>query len=52
MMGAGINNIEQVVHTVLTNFTNMDIECPPKATFARLTYTESPRLSKLHVTEE
>ena len=27
MMGVGINNIEQVVHTALTNFTNMNIEC-------------------------
>ena len=26
MMGVGINNIEKVVRTVLTNFTNMDIE--------------------------
>ena len=34
MMGVGINNIEQVAHTVLTNFTNMNIECLPKATFA------------------
>ena len=39
MMGVGINNIEQVVHTVLTNFTNMNIECLPKATFAKLMYT-------------
>ena len=52
MMGSGIKNIEQVVHTVLANFTNMNIECPPKTTFARLTYTESLRLSQLHVTEE
>ena len=36
MVGVGINNIEKVVRTVLTNFTNMDIECLPKATFARL----------------
>ena len=34
MMGVGINNIEHVVHTVLTNFTNMNIKCLPKATFA------------------
>ena len=27
MMGVGINNIEQVVHNALTNFTNMNIEC-------------------------
>ena len=27
MMGVGINNIEQVVHTALTNLTNMNIEC-------------------------
>ena len=26
LMGVGINNIEHVVHTVLTNFTNMNIE--------------------------
>ena len=52
MMGVGINNIEQVVHTVLTNFTNMNIECLPKATFARLMYTESRRLSQLQVAEE
>ena len=52
MMGVGINNIEQVVHTVLTNFTNMNIECLPKATFTRLMYTESRRLSQLQVAEE
>ena len=49
MMGVGINNIEKVVRTVLTNFTNMDIECLPKATFARLMYIESRRLSPLQV---
>ena len=27
MMGVDINNIEQVVHTALTNFTNMNVEC-------------------------
>ena len=46
MMGVGINNIEKVVRTVLTNFTNMNIECLPKATFARLMYIESRRLLK------
>ena len=51
MMGVGINNIEKAVRTVLTNFTNMDIECLPKATFARLMYTESRRLSQLQVAE-
>ena len=51
MMGVGINNIEKVVRTVLTNFTNMDIECLPKATFVRLMYTESRRLSQLQVAE-
>ena len=51
MMGVGINNIEKVVRTVLTNFTNMNIECLPKATFARLMYTESRRLSQLQVAE-
>ena len=40
IMVVGKNNIEQVVHTVLTNFTNINIECLPKATFARLMYTE------------
>ena len=49
MIGVDINNIEKVVRTVLTNFTNMDIECLPKATFARLTYIESRRLSPLQV---
>ena len=29
MMDVGINNIEKVVRTVLTNFTNMNIECLP-----------------------
>ena len=52
MMGVGINNIEQVVHTVLTNFTNVNIGCLPKATFERLMYTESRRLSQLQVAEE
>ena len=51
MMGVGINNIKKVVRTVLTNFTNMNIECLRKATFARLMYTESRRLSQLQVAE-
>ena len=51
MMGVGINNIEKVVRTVLTNFTNMNLECLPKATFARRMYTESRRLSQLQVAE-
>ena len=51
MMGVGINNIEKVVRTVLTNSTNMNIECLPKATFARLMYTESRRLSQIQVAE-
>ena len=51
MMGVGINNIEKVVHIVLTNFTNMNVESLPKATFARLMYTESRRLSQLQVAE-
>ena len=51
MMVMDINNIENVVPTVLTNFTNMNIECLPKATFARLMYTESRRLSQFQVAE-
>ena len=51
MMGAGINNIEKVVRTALTNFTNMDIEYLPKSTFARLMYTKSRRFSHLQVAE-
>ena len=51
MMGVGINNIERFVRTVLTNFTNMNIECLPKATFARPMHTESRRLSQLQVAE-
>ena len=52
MIGVGINNIEKVVHTVLTTFTNMNIEFLPKATFARLMYTESGRfISQLQVSE-
>ena len=51
MMDVGINDIEKVVHTALTNFANKEIECLAKATFARLTYTESRRLSQLQVTE-
>ena len=51
MMDVGINDIEKVVHTALTNFTNKEIECLAKATFARLTYTESRRFSQLQVTE-
>ena len=51
MMGVGINNIEKVVRTILTNFTNMNIECLSKATFVRLMYTESTRLSQLQVAE-
>ena len=51
MMGVGINNFEKVVRTILTNFTNMIIECLSKATFPRLMYTESTRLSQLQVAE-
>ena len=51
MMGVGINIIEKVVRTVLTNLTHMDIECLRKATFARLIYTKSKRLSQLQVAE-
>ena len=51
MTVVGINKIQKVVHTVLKSFTNMDIECLPKATFARLMYTESRRLSQLQVAE-
>ena len=51
MMGVGINNIEKVARTVLTNFNNMDIERLPKVTFARLMYTQSRRLSQLQVAE-
>ena len=52
MMGVGINNIEQVVHTALTNFTNMNIECLLQVTLVRLMYTESRRLSQLQLAEE
>ena len=52
MMGEDINNIEQVVHTVLTNFTDMNIECLPKPTIAGFMYTEFQRLSQLQVAEE
>ena len=41
LMEVGINNIEQVVHNVLTIFSNMHTECLHKATFTRLMYTES-----------
>ena len=51
MKGVDINNIEKVVPTDLTNFTNMNIECLPKATLARLLYTESRRLRQLQVAE-
>ena len=44
-MGVGINNIEKVV------LINMDIEYLPEATFARLMYTESRRLSQLQIAE-
>ena len=50
-MGVDINDIEKVVRTVLTNFTNMGIESCPKATFTRLTCTESTKLSEFQVAE-
>ena len=50
MMGVGINNIEQVVHTVLTSFTNMNIECLP--TPSQNIYTGSRRLSQIQVAEK
>ena len=37
MMGVCVNNIENA--TVLTNFTNINIVCLPKATFMRPMYT-------------
>ena len=52
MRGVVISNIEEVVHTVTTNFTNMNIECLSKAAFVKLMYTESQRLSQLQVAEE
>ena len=51
LMGVGINNIEKVVRTVLTNFTNINIKCLTKATFVRFMYSESRRLSQLQVAE-
>ena len=51
MMGVGINNNEEVVRTVLAAFTNMDIQCLPKATFARLKYTKLRKLSLLQVAQ-
>ena len=42
---------EKVVHTGLRNVINMNIECLPKTTFARLMYTESGRLCQLQVAE-
>ena len=51
MVGVGVNDIEKVVHTVLTNVTNMNIECLPKAASVRLTYTELRRRSQLQVAE-
>ena len=51
MIGVSIINTDKVVRTILTNFTNMNIECLPKTTLARLMYTESRRLSQLQVAE-
>ena len=51
MIVVGINNIEKVVCTALTNFTNMNIKYLPKATFPRFMYTESRRHSQLQVAE-
>ena len=42
---------EKVVHTGLRNVINMNIECLPNTTFARLMYTESGRLCQLQVAE-
>ena len=42
---------EKVVHTGLTNVTNMNIECLPKTTFARIMCTESRRPCQLQVAE-
>ena len=48
MMGVGINNIEKVVRTVLTNFTNMDIF----KTYGHMDiYTELRKLSQFQVAE-
>ena len=53
MVCVGINNIEKVARNILTNVTNMDIECLPKATFAaKHMYTESRKLSQLQVAKQ
>ena len=39
IMRVVFNNTEQGARTVLTNFTNMNIKCLPKAASARLMYT-------------
>ena len=51
MVGVGVNDIEKVVHTVLTNVTNMNVECLLKAAFVRLMYTELRRRSQIQVAE-
>ena len=51
MVGVGVNDIGKVVHTALTNVTNMKVECLPKAAFVRLMYTELRRRSQIQVAE-
>ena len=50
-MSVSINNIEKAIRTTLVNFNNIYIKCLPKATFSRLMYTESRRLSQIQVAE-
>ena len=51
LMGVGTNNVERVVRTVLKNFTKLDVESLPKATFSRLMFLEARRISQIHVAE-
>lgn len=49
--GDGINNVEKIVRSVLTDFTSMDNESLQKPIFAILMFTKSRILSQLQVAE-
>jgi len=48
-MGVGINNVENVVRTVIKNIAKMNVEFLPKPTFSRMMFLEARRLSQIQV---
>ena len=45
------DNVVAMIKSVLDNNTNLKLDCFPKSGFVRLMFTESRRLSQLHIAE-